>query len=239
MSKISKVKQLNVINVDIKESYHKENINESVIEKKVKYCCNFCNKQLSTKQNCTRHMDICKSKKYYFEEENRKLKEELEKLKLELHETIQKKDKIIDNLKIDIFKKNEVIDRLKISSNKTNDKTNDITIDVSQNITDNIVYLVQPAFLIGTNRYKIGCSKESRQRLLSYMRGTRILFVFNTKFCCYALEERIKNEFNKKYSRSAGQEWFEGDEQDMKKQIFKICQDYIDDVNYENIIIEN
>ena len=36
MSKISKVKQLNVINVDIKESYHKENINESVsIEKSI------------------------------------------------------------------------------------------------------------------------------------------------------------------------------------------------------------
>ncbi len=200
--------------------------------------CPHCDKKLSTKSSCTRHIKTCKSKRIDFEEENKKLKEELEKLKLELNaknETIEKKDKIIDNLKIDIFKKNEVIDRLKISSNKTND----ITIDVSQNITDNIVYLVQPAFLIGTNRYKIGCSKESRQRLLSYMRGTRILFVFNTKFCCYALEERIKNEFNQKYSRSAGQEWFEGDEQDMKKQIFKICQEYIDDVNYENIIIEN
>jgi len=204
--------------------------------------CPHCDKKLSTKSSCTRHMKTCKAKRIDFEEENKKLKEEnkklkeeLEKLKLELNaknETIEKKDKIIDNLKIDIFKKNEVIDRLKISHNKTND----ITIDVSQNITDNIVYLVQPAFLIGTNRYKIGCSKESRQRLLSYMRGTRILFVFNTKFCCYALEERIKNEFNKKYSRSAGQEWFEGDEQDMKKQIFKICREYIDDVNYENII---
>lgn len=197
--------------------------------------CPHCDKKLSTKSSCTRHIKTCKSKRIDFEEENKKLKEELEKLKLELNtknEIIEKKDKIIDklkidNLKIDILKKNEVIDRLKISSNKTTDTT----IDISQNITDNVVYLVQPAFLIGTNRYKIGCSKESRQRLLSYMRGTRILFVFNTNFCCLSLEERIKNEFNQKYSRSAGQEWFEGDEQDMKKQIFKICQEYIHDVN--------
>jgi hypothetical protein len=149
------------------------------------------------------------------------------------NETIEKKDQIIDNLKIDIYKKNEVIDRFKICS----DKSNDTNIDIFQNMADNIVYLLQPSFLLGTNRYKIGCSQNSRQRLLSYLRGTRVLFVFNTNFCCYSLEERIKNEFNKLFKRPAGQEWFEGDEEYMKKLIFKICQEYIDELSqHENII---
>jgi hypothetical protein len=178
----------------------------SIIENKTFFFnCPYCKKELSSKRNCISHMNICKSKSVNFEEENKKLKEELEKLKLELNtknETIEKKDQIIDNLKIDIYKKNEVIDRFKFCS----DKSNDTNIDISQNMTDNIVYLLQPSFLIGTNRYKIGCSQNSRQRLLSYLRGTRVLFVFNTNFCCYSLEERIKIEFNKLFKRPAGQE---------------------------------
>jgi hypothetical protein len=59
------------------------------------------------------------------------------------------------------------------------------------------------------------------------MRGSRILFVFNTKHCCYNLEEKIKNEFSKKFNRSAGQEWFEGDEYEMKNVMLKICQGII------------
>ena len=69
----------------------------SLLETKcvLSFNCTYCNKHLSTKQNCNRHMKICKSKENYFEEENKKLKELLK----EKDEEIYKKDEKIMFLK--------------------------------------------------------------------------------------------------------------------------------------------
>ena len=189
--------------------------------------CLYCEKIFSTKQNTIVHMKKCNCKNLF--EENKKLNGENKKLngdnkKLngeirKLNGEIKSKDKIIQRL----TDTQSIIDTKSITDTQSIIDTKSIT----DTITDNIVYLVQPIFLVGTNRYKIGCSKESRQRLLSYMRGSRILFVFNTKNCCYSLEEKIKNEFSKKFNRSAGQELFEGDEYEMKNVMLKICQGII------------
>lgn len=60
----------------------------SLLETKcvVSFNCTYCNKHLSTKQNCNRHMKICKSKENYFEEENKKLKELLKEKDEQIHE---------------------------------------------------------------------------------------------------------------------------------------------------------
>ncbi len=63
--------------------------------------------------------------------------------------------------------------------------------------TKGIIYLIQPSELVGTNRYKIGCStKPSLERCNSYKNGTRYLCVMECDEP-YKLETIIKNEFNK------------------------------------------
>jgi hypothetical protein len=43
---------------------------------------------------------------------------------------------------------------------------------------EGIVYLIQPVELVGTNRYKLGCSnKTSIQRLVAYKKNSRVLCV--------------------------------------------------------------
>jgi len=76
-----------------------------------------------------------------------------------------------------------------------------------------IVYLVQPAELVGTSRYKIGCStKSSLDRIHSgYNLGTRYLCIIKSDVP-YELENKIKSEFNDKFTLISGRETFEGDE---------------------------
>jgi len=76
-----------------------------------------------------------------------------------------------------------------------------------------IVYLVQPAELVGTRRYKIGCStKSSLDRIYSgYNLGTRHLCIIKSDVP-YELENKIKSEFNDKFTLISGRETFEGDE---------------------------
>ena len=65
-------------------------------------------------------------------------------------------------------------------------------------MTKGIIYLIQPSELVGTNRYKIGCSKDaSLNRCINgYKKGTRYITIME---CInpLLLEKNIKNEFNK------------------------------------------
>lgn len=78
------------------------------------------------------------------------------------------------------------------------------------------VYLIQPAELVGTNRYKIGMSRVNNlSRLQSYKVGTRYIFVCE---CADALvaERKLVKQFYSKYKRIAGNEYFEvSDEREM------------------------
>ena len=74
-----------------------------------------------------------------------------------------------------------------------------------------IVYLIQPAELISTNRYKIGMSSlDNLSRLKAYKRGTRHLCIFE---CDDALivERKLIVAFNARYNLIAGNEYFEVD----------------------------
>lgn len=73
-----------------------------------------------------------------------------------------------------------------------------------------IVYLVQPAELVGTSRFKIGrSSKDDLSRLKNYKLGTRYL---NVQKCDndVELENLLINEFNISFVKVAGNEYFEG-----------------------------
>ncbi len=90
-----------------------------------------------------------------------------------------------------------------------------------------IVYLVQPAELIGTNRYKIGCSaKNDLSRCKNgYKNGTRYITIME---CTepFKIESEIISVFNKKFKLIAGKEYFEGNETDMKTNFFEIVTNY-------------
>jgi hypothetical protein len=90
-----------------------------------------------------------------------------------------------------------------------------------------IVYLVQPAELVGTNRYKIGCSsKNDLSRCKNgYKNGTRYIHIME---CTepFNIESVIKQVFNEKFKLIAGKEYFEGNETDMKTTFFEIVTNY-------------
>lgn len=88
-----------------------------------------------------------------------------------------------------------------------------------------IVYLLQPAELVGTNRYKIGCSgKADLSRVKSYKTGSRYMYIIE---CCnpFHVENILKKHFQEKFHLIAGQEFFEGDELEMRRTFLHIISE--------------
>jgi len=102
-----------------------------------------------------------------------------------------------------------------------------------------IIYLIQPEELLLTNRYKIGCSgKSNLSRLSGYKKNSRYLCVIECIYP-YTLENKIKEEFNKKYKLIAGKEFFEGLENEILNNFIKIIQEYNDEISMKNITDED
>jgi len=99
-----------------------------------------------------------------------------------------------------------------------------------------IVYLIQPSQLIGTERYKIGCSRDLNMvRCLAYNKGTRYIY---TAECNepFVVERKIKEVFNKKFKLISGNEYYEGNENAMKKEFLLIVMSFIDNIKEDNVI---
>jgi hypothetical protein len=81
------------------------------------------------------------------------------------------------------------------------------------------IYLVQPAELVGTERYKIGCSatNDLERCKKGYKKGTRFMDI---RECDdpFVVEREVKIRFNTKFNLVAGKEYFEGNEADIKKE---------------------
>lgn len=89
-----------------------------------------------------------------------------------------------------------------------------------------IIYLIQPAELFGTNRYKIGCSENaSLNRITAYKKGTRYIVIMEC-YKPYVLEKEIKKIFNEKFKLIAGYEYFEGVEEEIKTEFLNIVNEY-------------
>lgn len=80
-----------------------------------------------------------------------------------------------------------------------------------------IIYLIQPAEWIGTNVYKIGCSRKSslERCKTGYKIGSRYLYIMECDNPI-SLEITLKKIFAKKFTLKIGKEFFEGDEQAIK-----------------------
>ena len=80
-----------------------------------------------------------------------------------------------------------------------------------------IVYLIQPAELVGTDRAKVGCSgKSDLSRVLQYKKGTKPLGIFYTEHP-FTLEKAIITIFNSHFTKIAGNEYFMGNIDEMRK----------------------
>jgi hypothetical protein len=67
------------------------------------------------------------------------------------------------------------------------------------------VYIVQPGPLIGTNNYKFGMSYDVYNRIKSYNKQTKIIYIFYTNYPLY-VEKIIKNVLE--YYIISGNEYF-------------------------------
>ena len=88
-----------------------------------------------------------------------------------------------------------------------------------------IIYLVQPAELVGTMRFKVGMSKSPTLDRVKkgYRKGTRYLYIMEIKGLMHLeyLEKDIKNLFKKEFKLIAGTEYFEGYEPHIKSTFLK------------------
>lgn len=86
------------------------------------------------------------------------------------------------------------------------------------------IYLLQPAELVGTDRYKIGISsKDNLNRLRSYGNGTRYMFLLECDDF-FRIENRLKKAFNecRDIKLIKGFEYFEGKQEIIMKIFFKV-----------------
>jgi hypothetical protein len=103
-----------------------------------------------------------------------------------------------------------------------------------------IVYLIQPCELIGTSRYKVGCSKKTDLDRCKngYKKGSRYICIME---CTnpLLLESTIKKNFNNKFTLIAGSEYYEGEENKILKYFIDIIFDYknsSEEINNTDII---
>ena len=81
-----------------------------------------------------------------------------------------------------------------------------------------LLYLIQPAELVGTQRYKIGYSKNNdiNKFRKDYKKGSRFLDIYEYDRSSLLVRE-IRNNFNNKFKLVAGRTYYEGNENDIKK----------------------
>ena len=108
-------------------------------------------------------------------------------------------------------------------------------IEEDTKLNKGIIYLLQPAELIGTNRYKIGFSGRTdlRRCKKGYLSNSKCLCVM---YCNepYKLERKIKDEFKKKFKLVAGKEYFEGNETEMFNEFTHLHKLHIESYKHKN-----
>ena len=89
------------------------------------------------------------------------------------------------------------------------------------------LYFIQPAELVGTNRYKIGCSAGCDMiRCKSYKKGTRYMMVLECHQP-FVVEKEVKVQLDARFRRIAGKEYYEGDEAEMRDLFYRIYLQYL------------
>jgi hypothetical protein len=101
-----------------------------------------------------------------------------------------------------------------------------------------ICYFIQPAEFIGTNKYKIGMSRNKNMNRIKngYKKGTLWINVAEVADPV-GIEKLIKKSFKKKFTLVSGYEYFSGNETEMLYEFIRIiCFDKSKNNNADNII---
>ena len=100
-----------------------------------------------------------------------------------------------------------------------------------------IVYLIQPTELIGTDVYKIGCSRQSDLSRINtgYRKGTEPVYITHVEHP-FDAERLIKTHFAKLFTLKAGAEMFSGKLADMKQCYKKAIDEY--ETQYEPVEVQ-
>lgn len=98
-----------------------------------------------------------------------------------------------------------------------------------------IIYLVQPAQLIGTDRYKLGCSRESGTKRvdIGYNDGT-VVHIVEYVDNPFEVERTLVQRFNELFRCVGGREYFAGDIKQMLKCFKTITNALMSDDENEN-----
>jgi hypothetical protein len=189
-----------------KKQIHKEH-SVNIIKINKPHTCSHCYKKFTRHDNMVNHIKTtCKNKN---DKQTTELIEETNDLTVETTE-----------LKTEIIKLQKEIDLLKNNPETIKLKNEIILLKNNQGITNEdaqksrgIIYMIQPAELIGSNKYKIGHSKSPNLNrcINGYYIGSRFISI-NECNNPLILEKKIINEFNKLFKLSAGREIFEGNE---------------------------
>ena len=93
-------------------------------------------------------------------------------------------------------------------------------------IMTGIVYLIQPSELVGTDRYKIGCSNSPtlKRCQTGYRNGTRYICIMECDEPM-KVETELKKAFGDRFKLIAGTEFFQGDEFEMLNLFFQIVSE--------------
>jgi hypothetical protein len=110
---LQKTQNLDIINEDIIDNNFENNI----------HICSYCNKEFFRKDTLIRHINICKDKNKYEDENKNKI---ISELKIE----IENKNKIISELKIEIENKDIIIYELKNKNENTNKIISELKIEI-------------------------------------------------------------------------------------------------------------
>ena len=100
------------------------------------------------------------------------------------------------------------------------------------------VYMIQSEELNGTNKVKIGMSTcENNSRIKSYGKNAKTIIKYNCSYP-YMLERCLIKQFKKNYNLFKGNEWFEGDIEEMKKLFNKVINNENEYLSRENMNIK-
>jgi len=119
---------------------------------------------------------------------------------------------------------------------KIGEYTSDIIIEDIKYLENNAItyennlgwiYLVQPEELLNTNRFKIGITQQKNAftRPKSYGKKSRWLIIYEINNA-RNLEKKIKEELNKTFICIKGEEYFEGNEKEIRRIFFEKCIEY-------------
>ena len=90
-----------------------------------------------------------------------------------------------------------------------------------------IIYLIQPLLLVGTNKYKLGCSYSPtlKRCITGYIKGSRYISIHECNDPLI-VEKILIKKFNLLFKLAGGKENFEGDESHMSMVILETIIEY-------------